>query len=56
MREHAATALPLAFLAMHHARTVDKDPTGAAIWEEIWSDNTPGSQAAIRLGLGYILK
>ncbi|KAA0196167.1 hypothetical protein HAZT_HAZT009587 [Hyalella azteca] len=55
MRDHAALALPLVYLAMHASKTVGDDPTGAEIWEEIWSDNTPGTEAGLKLYLNEIL-
>ncbi|XP_066988430.1 proteasome adapter and scaffold protein ECM29 [Macrobrachium rosenbergii] len=55
MKQHACEALPLAFLAMHAEKTPDNDPSGAEIWEEIWSDNTPGTESGVRLYLNEII-
>lgn len=55
MKQHASQAMPLAFLGMHAEKTADIDPSGAAIWEEIWSDNTPGTESAIKLYLTEII-
>ncbi|CAL4121852.1 unnamed protein product, partial [Meganyctiphanes norvegica] len=49
MKQHSCQALPLAFLAMHASKTVDSDPSGSEVWEEIWSDNTPGMESGVRL-------
>ncbi|KAF2363099.1 Proteasome component Ecm29 [Trinorchestia longiramus] len=56
MRDHASIALPLAYLAMHALKTAEDDPTGAEVWEEIWSDNTPGTEAGLKLYLSEILR
>lgn len=55
MKQHASQAMPLAFLGMHAEKTADNDPSGAAIWEEIWSDNTPGTESAVKLYLTEII-
>uniref|UniRef100_A0A6A7FWF3 Proteasome-associated protein ECM29 homolog n=2 Tax=Hirondellea gigas TaxID=1518452 RepID=A0A6A7FWF3_9CRUS len=55
MKDYASLALPLAFLAMHAHKTPEEDPTGTDVWEEIWSDNTPGAEAGIRLHLSEII-
>ena len=55
MRDHACLALPLAFLAMHAQKTIEDDPTGVEVWEEIWQDNTPGTQAGVRMYLTEIM-
>lgn len=57
MRDHAAAAMPLAFLAMHATPDADSegDPTGVELWEEIWTENTPGTAAGVRLYLNEII-
>ncbi|KAK3880878.1 hypothetical protein Pcinc_014654 [Petrolisthes cinctipes] len=55
MKQHASQAMPLVFLGMHADKTVESDPSGAAIWEEIWSDNTPGTESGVRLYLTEIV-
>lgn len=55
MKQHASQAMPLAFLAMHAEKTAESDPSGAVIWEEIWSDNTPGTESGVRLYLTEII-
>lgn len=55
MRDYASLALPLAFLAMHAHKTLEEDPTGTEVWEEIWQDNTPGTEAGLRLHLKEIM-
>ena len=56
MKQYASQAMPLAFLAMHAEKTPEEDPTGTEIWEEIWSENTPGTQAGVRLYLDEIIE
>ncbi|KAG7160614.1 Proteasome adapter and scaffold protein ECM29-like [Homarus americanus] len=55
MKQHACQAMPLAFLAMHAEKTIEGDPGGVEIWDEIWSDNTPGTESAVRLYLNEII-
>lgn len=55
MKQHSCQALPLAFLAMHASKTIDSDPSGSEIWEEIWSDNTPGMESGVRLYVTEII-
>ncbi|XP_071525915.1 proteasome adapter and scaffold protein ECM29 [Panulirus ornatus] len=55
MKQYASQAMPLAFLAMHAEKTAESDPSGAKIWEEIWSDNTPGTESGVRLYLTEII-
>ena len=56
MRAHACLALPLAFLAMHARKTPQEDLTGAEVWEEIWMDNTPGTEAGVKVYLKEIME
>lgn len=55
MKQHACQAMPLAFLAMHAEKTAEGDLSGVEIWEEIWSDNTPGTESGVRLYLNEII-
>ncbi|KAB7502624.1 Proteasome-associated protein ECM29-like protein [Armadillidium nasatum] len=56
MKNHASNAMPLVFLAMHAQKNIDgTDPTGVEIWEEIWTENTPGTEAGVRLYLNEII-
>ncbi|MCL4116473.1 UNVERIFIED_CONTAM: hypothetical protein GTU68_001151, partial [Idotea baltica] len=56
MKNHATSAMPLAFLAMHARKNPDgSDPTGVEMWEEIWGENTPGTEAGVRLYLNEII-
>lgn len=55
MKQHACQAMPLAFFAMHAEKTLEGDSNGAEIWEEIWSDNTPGTESGVRLYLTEII-
>lgn len=47
---HAATALPLAFVARS-----DEDANVAALWREVWDDGTGSGAAAVRLYLPEIV-
>ena len=60
LKAHAAQALPVAFLAMHEEkRRADSDGGDnediLEIWEEVWSDGTPGTEGGIRLYLKEIV-
>jgi len=59
MKNYANLALPLAFLAMHaHSNTDNTDSDAldpAEIWEEVWSDNTPGTEAGVKLYINEIM-
>ncbi|KAK9876967.1 hypothetical protein WA026_015999 [Henosepilachna vigintioctopunctata] len=53
LKKYADTLIPLIFFAMH----AERNPESTAIleiWEEIWSDNTPGTEAGIRQNLENI--
>ena len=50
MKEHAAEALPIAFLAMHEEKS-----EAFETWEEVWSEGTPGTEGGIRLFLTEIV-
>ncbi|KAL3868785.1 hypothetical protein ACJMK2_041546 [Sinanodonta woodiana] len=62
LHRHAALAMPLAFLAMHEQKSteavgVDGDSSGSlSLWEEVWLEITPGTEAGIRLYLGEIVE
>ncbi|XP_023933323.1 proteasome-associated protein ECM29 homolog [Lingula anatina] len=52
LKRHAAEALPMAFLAMHDKRKREnqqEEPEN--VWEEVWTEGTPGTEAGIRLYL-----
>ena len=53
MKEYAAQAMPIAFLAMHEEE--DGGDEGRATWEEVWNEGTPGTEGGIRLFLSEIL-
>ncbi|XP_061192483.1 proteasome adapter and scaffold protein ECM29-like [Saccostrea echinata] len=57
LKRHAALALPLAFFAMHEKEAEDKEKTEKkmSVWEEVWLDATPGTEAGLRLYLEEIV-
>ncbi|XP_062591295.1 proteasome adapter and scaffold protein ECM29-like [Saccostrea cucullata] len=57
LKRHAALALPLAFFAMHEKEAEDKEKTEkkTSVWEEVWLDATPGTEAGLRLYLEEIV-
>ena len=56
MKDHASSAMPLVFLAMHAQKNADGvDSTGVEIWQDIWTENTPGTEAGVRLFLNEII-
>merc|ERR1719509_653959 len=55
MKDFASNAMPIAFLAMHEEET----PEGAEVlevWQEVWSEGTPGSEGGIRLYLSELME
>ncbi len=56
LKAHAAFALPVAFLAMHEELRADKSNEEILeIWNEVWSDTTPGTEGGIRMYLKEIM-
>ncbi len=55
IKSHAAQSLPLVFLAMHEEKEPGMNDAVLEIWEEVWSDNTPGTEGGIRLYLKEIV-
>lgn len=57
LKRHAALALPLAFFAMHEKEpeNTDKTEKKTSMWEEVWIDATPGTEAGLRLYLEEIV-
>ncbi|CAH3027447.1 unnamed protein product [Porites evermanni] len=54
MKRHAAKALPAVFFAMHGMKEStdggnNSTSSNESLWEEIWLENTPGTEAGIRL-------
>ncbi|XP_072904697.1 proteasome adapter and scaffold protein ECM29 [Hemitrygon akajei] len=50
IKQHAALALPLAFLGMHEIPGEDKgENSDSELWMEVWQENVPGSFGGIRL-------
>ena len=54
MKAHATEAMPLAFLAMHEAKT-ETNSEILEVWDEVWTDGTPGTESGIRLYLKEIV-
>ncbi len=54
IKAHAAQAMPVAFLAMHEAKT-ESNADVLEVWDEVWSDGTPGTESGIRLYLPEIV-
>ena len=50
MKAHAAQAMPLAFLAMHETKSETNEDI-LDVWDEVWTDGTPGTESGIRLYL-----
>ncbi|CAG2228106.1 ECM29 [Mytilus edulis] len=59
MKRHATQAVPLAFFAMHEKKPETEDKSSKdnmSVWEEIWLEITPGTEAGIRLYLQEIME
>ena len=54
MKAHAAQAMPLAFLAMHEVKTESNEEI-LEVWDEVWTEGTPGTESRIRLYLKEIV-
>lgn len=54
MKAHAAQAMPLSFLAMHEGKT-ESNAEILDVWDEVWTDGTPGTESGIRLYLKEIV-
>ena len=54
MKAHAAQAMPLAFLAMHEPKS-ETNSEILEVWDEVWTDGTPGTESGIRLYLKEIV-
>ncbi|XP_058950151.2 proteasome adapter and scaffold protein ECM29 isoform X1 [Pocillopora verrucosa] len=57
LKRHAAKALPAVFFAMHGKKATASSSSSSndSLWEEIWLENTPGTEAGIRLYLDEIV-
>ena len=55
MKSFASSALPIAFLAMHQEKTHSTTEI-LEVWEEVWLEGTPGTEAGIRLYLTEIME
>nr|XP_032808549.1 proteasome adapter and scaffold protein ECM29 [Petromyzon marinus] len=57
LKQHAALALPLAFLGMHEGGDADAGGGGGGgnpngrLWTDVWQDSVPGSSGGVRLYL-----
>ncbi|EDO42544.1 predicted protein, partial [Nematostella vectensis] len=54
MRSHASKVLPTAYFAMHEDKKTGDHVKRRMPWEEIWLENTPGTDAGLRLYVGEI--
>ena len=54
MKAHAAQAMPLAYLAMHEPKS-ESNGEILDVWDEVWTDGTPGTESGIRLYLKEIV-
>jgi len=55
MKSFASFAMPIAFLAMHEEKKETNEDI-LDVWEEVWSEGTPGSEGGIRLFLTEIME
>ena len=55
MKSFASSSLPIAFLAMHQEKTATTTEM-LEVWEEVWLEGTPGTEAGIRLYLTEIME
>ena len=53
LKAHAEQTMPLVFLALHEDNNDEEDTKD--IWEEVWSDCTPGTEGGVRIHLKGIL-
>ncbi|XP_033738890.1 proteasome adapter and scaffold protein ECM29-like [Pecten maximus] len=60
LKRHATQAMPLAFFAMHEQKPEEeksKSPEDSlSIWDEVWLEVTPGTEAGIRLYIQEIVQ
>ncbi|XP_021353886.1 proteasome-associated protein ECM29 homolog [Mizuhopecten yessoensis] len=60
LKRHATQAMPLAFFAMHEQKPEEeksKSPEDSlSIWDEVWLEVTPGTEAGIRLYIQEIVE
>ncbi|XP_060085987.1 proteasome adapter and scaffold protein ECM29-like [Ylistrum balloti] len=60
LKRHATLAMPLAFFAMHEQKPEEqksKNPEDSlSIWDEVWLEVTPGTEAGIRLYIQEIVQ
>ena len=55
MKSFASSAMPISFLAMHQEKTTASSDI-LQVWEEVWLEGTPGTEAGIRLYLPEIME
>ena len=55
LKSNATQAVPLTFLAMHEQPVKGENDGILEIWEEVWSDITPGTEGGIRIFLVEIM-
>ncbi|XP_031556184.1 proteasome adapter and scaffold protein ECM29-like [Actinia tenebrosa] len=57
MKRHLTKALPTAYFAMHEKKKADGSLSSSeSVWEEIWIENTPGTEGGLRLYLNEIVE
>lgn len=59
LKRHATQAMPLAFFAMHEQKPEEKSKNpedSLSIWDEVWLDVTPGTEAGIRMYIQEIMQ
>ncbi|XP_052776475.1 LOW QUALITY PROTEIN: proteasome adapter and scaffold protein ECM29-like [Mya arenaria] len=58
LKRHASLTMPLAFLAMHELAkdgSSNKGDDSLSLWEEVWTEVTPGTEGGIKLYLAEIV-
>lgn len=53
LKAHSDVVLPLVFFAMHGEKTPETEST-IEVWNEIWSENSPGTESGIRQNIEVI--
>ncbi|KAK5644780.1 hypothetical protein RI129_006080 [Pyrocoelia pectoralis] len=53
LKQYSSLVLPWVFFAMHEEKTPENENT-IALWNEIWSENSPGTEYGIRQNLKLI--
>lgn len=56
LKEQFSIAIPLIFFAMHCQKIEGEDNSHVEMWEEIWNEVTPGSEAGMKQHMSEICK